>query len=45
MVFSGLFLKDFEINDLILIYVIYWIFKKIPLLNIDQNQIIDFKIF
>ena len=45
MVFSGLFLEDFEINNLILIHVIYWNFKKIPLLNIDQNQIIDFKIF
>ena len=29
MVFSGLFLEDFEINDLILIHVNYWNFRKI----------------
>ena len=28
MVFSGLFLEDFEINNLILIHVNYWNFKK-----------------
>ena len=33
MVFSGLFLEDFEINNLILIHVNYWNLKKK-----NQNQ-------
>ena len=37
MVFSGLFLEGFEINNLILIYVIYWIFKKKKFFKISSN--------
>ena len=37
MVFSGLFLEDFEINNLILIHVIYWNFKKYAFFKISSN--------
>ena len=37
MVFSGLFLEDFEIDDLILIHVIYWNFKKYEFFKISSN--------
>ena len=37
MVFSGLFLVDFEINNLILIHLIYWNFKKYEFFNISSN--------
>ena len=37
MVFSGLFLEDFEINNLILIHVIYWNFKKYEFFKISSN--------
>ena len=33
MVFSGLFLEDFGINNLILIHVNYWNFKKSEIFN------------
>ena len=37
MVFSGLFLEDFEINNLILIYVKYWNFFKNQIFQISSN--------
>ena len=38
MVFSGLFLEDFEINNLILIHVNYWNLKKDPFHVANTNQ-------
>ena len=37
MVISGLFLEDFEKNNLILIHVIYWNFKKYEFFKISSN--------
>ena len=37
MVFSGLFLEDFEFINLILIHVIYWNFKKYEFFKISSN--------
>ena len=37
MVFSGLFLEDFEINNLILIYVKYWNFFLNQIFKISSN--------
>ena len=45
MVFSGLFLEDFEINNLILIHVNYWNLKKKIKISSDPFHVANTKTF